>query len=108
MRRGDFWFIVVTVALILVVIASEARPQQSCADRSIVTGRLKDKYKETQIGLGLRNETSIFELWVNNETGSWTILQTVPLMAPHSFQSCVMAAGNDWRSASRPVKGDPL
>ena len=68
--------------------------QTACADRSTVTERLKTNYGEEFAGGGLRNSDSIFEVWMAEETGTWTIIMTMP-----NGQSCVMAAGTDWRGA---------
>lgn len=68
--------------------------QQVCAERDAVTDRLKTKYSEDFVGGGLRNAKAIFEVWMSEEQGTWTILMTTP-----DGKSCVMASGTDWRDA---------
>ena len=74
--------------------SSPALAQQVCAERDAVTDRLKTKYGEHFAGGGLRNAKAIFEVWMSEEQGTWTILMTTP-----DGKSCVMASGTDWRDA---------
>lgn len=71
-----------------------AMAQQVCAERTAVTDRLMTKYGENFAGGGLRNAKAIFEVWMSEEQGTWTILMTTP-----DGKSCVMASGTDWRDA---------
>lgn len=82
----------VLAAALIVPTASQA--QNNCADRSLVTDRLTKNYGETFAGGGLRNSESIFEVWKSDESGTWTIIMTMP-----NGLACVMAAGTDWRTA---------
>ena len=82
------------LTLAALVVPAAAAAQQQCADRSVVTERLEVNYGETFAGGGLRNSESIFEVWMSEESGTWTIIMTTP-----NGQSCVMAAGTDWRKA---------
>ncbi len=66
--------------------------QTFCADRAVVTERLKSGYGESFAGGGLRNQDSIFEVWMSQEKGTWTLLMTMA-----NGRSCVMASGTDWR-----------
>jgi hypothetical protein len=66
----------------------------NCGDREAVVKRLSTGYGESFTGGGLRNTEAIFEVWASEEAGTWTILMTLP-----SGQTCVMAAGTDWRGA---------
>lgn len=68
--------------------------QQYCADRSTVTERLKASFGESFAGGGLRNQQSIVEVRLSKESGTWTILMTLP-----DGRSCVMASGTNWRVA---------
>lgn len=92
------------LALGIMISTPAAAQQQTCADRSIITRSLQENYGEEFAGGGLRNSTSIYEVWENEETGTWTILMTKP-----DGSSCVMAAGTDWRHAlpNTTPAGDP-
>lgn len=82
----------IRLALVLALLASPAMAQTRCADRDHITKRLKEKYGERFAGAGMQDARSIFEIWVSDETGTWTIIMSRP-----NGQSCVMAAGENWR-----------
>ncbi len=84
---------VLLTAAMLAPVSSHAQ-NNNCADRAVVTDRLTKNYGETFAGGGLRNSDSIFEVWKSDESGTWTILMTMP-----NGLACVMAAGTDWRAA---------
>ena len=86
--------IVAVLAAALLAPASTQAQTNQCADRGLITERLKANYGEKFAGGGLRNSESIFEVWMSSETGTWTIIMTTP-----AGLSCVMAAGTDWRDA---------
>lgn len=64
----------------------------SCAPRDIIVGRLADKYGETRKSMGLNQNNGVVEVFASSETGTWTILVTMP-----TGMSCLMAAGQDWQ-----------
>ncbi len=82
------------LAATALTVTTPAFAQQFCADRSIVTDRLQANYGESFAGGGVRNEKSIFEVWMSEEKGTWTILMTMA-----DGRTCVMASGTDWRVA---------
>ncbi len=87
------------ILLALTLAAAAALPAQAqtvnnCADRAKITERLTSGYGEKFAGGGLRNADSIFEVWMSDDSGTWTILMTRP-----DGTACVMAAGTDWRVA---------
>lgn len=65
---------------------------QACADRDSVLRTVKDRYGETQVGAGLSGNY-IIEVWVSEETGTWTILRTGA-----NGISCMMVSGEHWRA----------
>ncbi len=85
------------------VATAQANELKNCADRTTVTTRLTDKFGEEFAGGGLRNAESIFEVWMSEDSGTWTIIMTRP-----DGKSCVMAAGTNWREAlPQEPKGIP-
>lgn len=82
----------------LILAASAATPvlaeTQNCAARDKITQRLETGYGEKFAGGGLRNSESIYEVWMSDDSGTWTILMTRP-----DGTACVMAAGTNWREA---------
>ncbi|WP_068113635.1 hypothetical protein [Tropicimonas marinistellae] len=75
--------------------------QYRCAERDKVTERLEKHYGEHQSGIGLQTSDRLVEFWTSHETGSWTMLLTMP-----NGLSCIMAAGRNWIEESRPVVAD--
>ena len=84
----------ITALAAAVSTAGAANAQQACADRDQITTRLESKYGESFAGGGLRNAKSIYEVWMSEDSGTWTIIMTKP-----DGQACVMAAGTNWRKA---------
>ena len=68
-----------------------AAQASSCAPRDIIVGRLADKYGETRKSMGLNQNNGVVEVFASSETGTWTILVTMP-----TGMSCLMAAGQNW------------
>lgn len=64
----------------------------SCANRDTIVGRLANKYGESRQSAGLNQNNGMVEIFASTETGTWTILVTMP-----SGISCLMAAGKDWQ-----------
>lgn len=55
----------------------EANKTLTCGPiKSIISGLMSDKYKETPIWMGKDSaESSHYSLFVNEETGAWTLVQ---------------------------------
>lgn len=82
------------LAAAALAIPALAQAQGNCAERDIVVEQLRTSFGEEFAGGGLRNAESIFEVWMSEEKGTWTILMTMA-----DGRSCVMAAGTNWRGA---------
>ena len=63
----------------------------SCAKREMIVERLSHKYGETRQSAGLNQNNGMVEVFAWEESGTWTILVTMP-----NGISCLMAAGNAW------------
>ncbi|MDF2235819.1 hypothetical protein P2H44_24975 [Albimonas sp. CAU 1670] len=85
--------------------ATPAQGGPTCGVRAEVVSRLKAKYGETRRGYGLQRGQSVVEVYASSETGSWTIIMSMP-----SGLACLVAAGENWAvpeiEATEPV-GDP-
>ena len=90
----------IRAALIACTLAAPASAQTACADRAAIVKRLAEKYGESVQGLGIHNNNGVIEIYVSEETGTWTILITTP-----NGMTCLMAAGQSWMFAP---KGEPL
>lgn len=75
---------------------------QACTDRTELVERLSAKYGEVFTGGGLRDTTTIFEVWMSEESGTWTMLLTRA-----DGTACIMASGSHWRDGlpTEIVKG---
>lgn len=90
------------VAMTSVAHAQGAAETSVCGTRTDVVKKLAAKFGELQQGAGLINKNRVLELWLSEETGSWTILMTRA-----DGKTCIMAAGEHWKD--QPVlAGDPI
>lgn len=64
----------------------------SCANRDLIVERLKSKYGESRQSAGLNQNNGMVEVFASTDTGTWTILVTMP-----NGMSCLMAAGKAWQ-----------
>ena len=89
------------VALIAPTIVNA---QSNCAERDRVVQSLETGYGEAFGGGGMQNAERVFEVWFNQEKGTWTILMT-----KSDGKSCIMTSGTNWREGTDLVapKGIP-
>jgi len=81
-----------TLAIALTLaIPTSASAQQVCGPRENMVKTLKKQYKEEQIGLGLKADGTVIELWMS-ATGTWTIAIT-----QSNGKSCIGASGTKWQ-----------
>lgn len=95
-------FCVRSMAVVCALIPGLVHAQTNCAARDLVVDRLEGKYGENFSGGGIRNETSIYEVWMSEEKGTWTILMTRA-----DGLSCIVASGTDWRPGLKVPAGIP-
>jgi hypothetical protein len=75
---------------------------RNCAVREVIVSRLADRYGESRQGIGLGQDNSVIEVFASAETGTWTILVTLP-----SGVACLVASGEAWeRLAEAPLPGE--
>ena len=84
--------------------ATGAQAAEQCALREQVISKLRDGFSERQQSLGLMDNGSILELYANEDTGTWTVIQRRP-----DGQSCLMASGQMFEGDVQPLgpEGDP-
>lgn len=95
------WFLLFVLGGMFAASGALAQSSQ-CADRATVHFKLADTYGESRVGVGLQNETRVFEVWANLETGTWTILLSMA-----SGTSCVMASGINYREFDTATQLEP-
>ena len=74
-------------------LASTAQAAQQCDTRANSTQRLQQKYKERPVALGVTTQGALVEVLSADEGATWTIIVTTP-----EGRSCLVAAGEGWRS----------
>ncbi len=89
--------------LVAFALGGPAVAQQACGTHASMIAQLDLRYGETRHGIGLSGPQSAFEVWVSDETGTWTILKVYP-----SGQACLMASGEGWKTDPPVVPGDPV
>ena len=55
-----------------------AQSQRNCGPREAVVERLASSYGETRQSVGIGSNNAMVEVFASEETGSWTILVTMP------------------------------
>lgn len=82
---------------VAIVAAGHAQAQRAaCAERAEIVERLETRYGERRINVGLGdNNAGIVEVFASAETGTWTILVTLP-----SGTSCLVATGQSWEAVA--------
>ena len=79
------------IALACAPVTAAFAQQASCAKRDMIVERLASKYGESRQSAGLNQNNGMVEVFASNETGTWTILVTMP-----NGISCLMAADKAW------------
>lgn len=62
-----------------------------CGKRDTIVQRLQEKYGETRQSMGLQRNNGVVEIFASPESGTWTILVTMP-----NGMTCLVAAGEAW------------
>ena len=64
-----------------------------CGQREMIVQRLLEQYGETRQSMGLQRNNGVVEVFASAESGTWTILVTLP-----NGMTCLVAAGEAWDS----------
>ncbi len=98
--RGMLILAVIMSILTLIGIA-QAVPL-TCFPRAEMLDRLAQTYKETPIAIGVTSSGGVIEVLTTGDGDTWTIILSDP-----SGTSCLIAAGEGWRSLT-PSKDTPI
>jgi len=72
-----------------------ASAQAPCAERAEWLSHLEARFGELRTAVGMVGPDAVLELFLNGETGTWTLLvSTVDGM------TCLLAAGEAWQAVS--------
>ena len=98
-RISSIAAIVVATLIPLVPAAHGETGAPVCAERMLLISQLEKRHGEVRRSVGLQQDTGVIETFANAETGTWTIIITLP-----TGLSCLVAVGENWRE-DRVVAG---
>jgi hypothetical protein len=77
----------------------------NCGPRDAVLRQLAETFGETRQSVGIGSDNAVVEIFASDETGSWTILVTLP-----SGVSCLVASGQSFEEVAEalPAKGSDV
>lgn len=78
--------------------AQTARTTANCAKHEQVVERLASKYGESRQSIGLAKNNSVMEVFASPESGTWTIVITLP-----GGMTCLVAAGEAFETVSEDI-----
>ena len=70
-----------------------------CAARDKVVKTLADRYGETRQSVGLAPNSAMMEVYASSETGTWTIVVTMP-----NGLTCLVASGENFELVAEAPK----
>ncbi len=73
----------------LLALTTAASAQQNCGPRAVVVEHLTENFGESRQTIGMGQDGQVVEVYASTETGSWTIIVTLP-----NGSSCLVAAGD--------------
>lgn len=77
---------------------AHAERQTTCAERAVVVEQLQERYGETRQSMGLGQNNAVVEVFASADTGTWTIVVTMP-----SGMTCLVASGESWEAQAGDV-----
>ncbi|MBN2906614.1 MAG: hypothetical protein JXJ18_07900 [Rhodobacteraceae bacterium] len=86
------------LALLILPTTAPAQTPPQCGPRADVLATLAARYGEARQALGLAANSAVVELLANPETGSWTIIATLP-----SGISCLIASGEAYQALAEAL-----
>ena len=92
-------------ALALCVLPTAAQGQAPCFPADRLARELARQSGEVPAGAGM-GAKSILQLYVNPQTGSFTVVRVLPPDGQRGPVACMIAAGTGWRVLA-PVVGEP-
>lgn len=78
-------------------LAAQAQGQ-NCGNRDRVVERLTTTYGESRQSIGMAPQGRVVEVFASLETGTWTIMVTMP-----NGITCLIASGQSFEAVDEPV-----
>lgn len=95
------WKAGVTAALCGFIATAAHGQGQQCAPRANVIEHLADQFEQARQSVGLSPDgQAMIETFANSETGTWTILVSLP-----NGMSCLIADGIGWEAVDEKPQG---
>ena len=88
----------VAIAAPALVAEGAAAQGNVCAKREKLVSELQKSHGETRQSVGLQRNAGVIETFANTETGSWTIIVSLP-----TGMSCLVAAGEAFQKDAKKV-----
>lgn len=85
-------------ALLLAAPGAAGAQSNVCAKREHIIAQLERAHGETRQSLGLQRDNGVIETYANVETGSWTIIVSLP-----TGVSCLVAVGEAYQADATKV-----
>lgn len=91
------------VAIALTATPAYSQARNDCAARPVVIERLQSVYGETRQSIAMGERGAVFEMWANNDTGSWTLTFTMP-----DGMTCLATSGESFERMAEalPPQGE--
>ena len=74
-------------------------PAHACGQYDDIASQLGQHFSEIPKAFGLQQNGHLIQVFVSEETGTWTIVSTTP-----AGVSCIVAAGKSWETL--PISAD--
>lgn len=97
MQRVFFALSLGIAGVLLALQAAQAQPA-NCAKHETVVERLASKYGEVRQSMGLAQNNGVVEVFASPESGTWTIIITLP-----SGIACLVAAGEAFEAVDEEI-----
>ncbi len=90
--------VVAAIAAPALIAESVAAQSNVCAKREKLVSELQKSHGETRQSVGLQRNAGVIETFANTETGSWTIIVSLP-----TGMSCLVAAGEAFQKDAQKI-----
>jgi hypothetical protein len=88
----------ICLAFSLLPVAAEAQ-NRNCGPREKVLTTLAEKYQESRRSIGLATQGRVMEVFASEESGSWTIIVTMP-----NGITCLVASGQAFENVDEGLQ----
>ena len=98
-RRAGLWAVLAIVCALVAITASAS--SEGCLPHEALVALLHEGYGERPIGSGLSGSGRLIVVFARPDGRTWSLILRRP-----DGQSCLVAAGANWRSEAAVLPGD--